>query len=370
MSNRLAKLPPDVPPPACTEDDESEEAVDTLGSLPGSGMGPPAAPMRHPRAPPPPNPDFARLSAASFFSEAFQVAVPSRNLDFRVYYSPPASANGTVIICHHGAGYSGLTFACFAKEIVDITKGECGVLALDARRHGRTSTTSEQSTDDLSIDVLVADFTEFIRTVFSDAAIAPSLLLVGHSMGGSVVARSCSILLEQKYRITGVAVLDVVEGSAIEALPFMNNLLNARPEGFNTEEHAIEWHVTTKTIRNVQSARISIPSIIVHDPNAVLPYQWRTSLRSTAPYWLSWFKGLSNTFLQARTARILILAGTDRLDNELMIGQMQGKFQMVVIPGVGHMLQEDEPRRLAEIIVEFWKRNDRVVVGVKKVGDL
>lgn len=53
-----------------------------------------------------------------------------------------------------------------------------------------------------------------------------------------------------------------------------------------------------------------------------------------------WFKGLSSTFLAARTARILVLAGTDRLDNELMIGQMQGKFQMVVIPGVGHMLQE------------------------------
>ncbi|KAG6833113.1 Protein phosphatase methylesterase 1 [Tephrocybe sp. NHM501043] len=49
---------------------------------------------------------------------------------------------------------------------------------------------------------------------------------------------------------------------------------------------------------------------------------------------------LDHTFLQARTARILILAGADRLDNELMIGQMQGKFQMAVIPGVGHMLQE------------------------------
>ena len=72
-----------------------------------------------------------------------------------------------------------------------------------------------------------------------------------------------------------------------------------------------------------------------------------------------------------------------------MIGQMQGKFQMAVVPGVGHMLHEvrisslppidwrssypiiqDDPTRLAEILVEFWKRNDRVVVGVKKVGDL
>jgi len=46
------------------------------------------------------------------------------------------------------------------------------------------------------------------------------------------------------------------------------------------------------------------------------------------------------SFLAARTARLLILAGTDRLDKELMIGQMQGKFQMEVVPGVGHMVQE------------------------------
>jgi hypothetical protein len=28
------------------------------------------------------------------------------------------------------------------------------------------------------------------------------------------------------------------------------------------------------------------------------------------------------------------------LDKELMIGHMQGKFQLVVVPGVGHMLHE------------------------------
>jgi hypothetical protein len=38
------------------------------------------------------------------------------------------------------------------------------------------------------------------------------LQLVGHSMGGSVIVRSCPKLLEKKYRIAGVAVLDVVEG--------------------------------------------------------------------------------------------------------------------------------------------------------------
>jgi protein phosphatase methylesterase 1 len=31
-------------------------------------------------------------------------------------------------------------------------------------------------------------------------------------MGGSVVVRTCPSLLERKYRVSGVAVLDVVEG--------------------------------------------------------------------------------------------------------------------------------------------------------------
>jgi protein phosphatase methylesterase 1 len=54
----------------------------------------------------------------------------------------------------------------------------------------------------------------------------------------------------------------------------------------------------------------------------------------------AWFSALSSKFLAVRTARLLVLAGTDRLDKELMIGQMQGKFQMEVISGVGHMLHE------------------------------
>lgn len=54
-----------------------------------------------------------------------------------------------------------------------------------------------------------------------------------------------------------------------------------------------------------------------------------------------------------------------------MIGQMQGKFQQEVIPNVGHMLHEDDPEKIARILVEFWKRNERLPVGfkVKKVGD-
>lgn len=104
-----------------------------------------------------------------------------------------------------------------------------------------------------------------------------------------------------------------------------------------------------------------------------------------------WFTGLSNKFLGCRTAKLLLLAGADRLDRDLMIGQMQGKYQLEVYPDVGHCVHEvrsprelpaeykdihalfnlqDAPDRAADTLLMFWERNDRTdaLRGVKKVG--
>jgi len=255
--------------------------------------------------------------------------------------------------------------------VSNLSNGECGVLAIDARRHGKTTAT--ESDEDLSIDVLANDLYHLLRTLFPVASNAPTFLLLGHSMGGSVIVRVCPMLLQDKYRVTGVAVLDVVEGTAIEALPHMHDLLNSRPARFDSLEDAIKWHLSTKTIRNPISARTSVPHIFLPTDTSSSgehAYTWRTPLKSTAPFWENWFVGLSSAFLQSRTARLLVLAGTERLDKELMIGQMQGKFQLVVVPDTGHMIHEDNPTRLAEILVEFWRRNERLVFGIKKVGEL
>jgi len=193
-------------------------------------------------------------------------------------------------------------------------------------------------------------------------------------MGGAVVVKAVPLLIEAQYRVSGVAVLDVVEGTALDALPHMPAILNSRPVGFDSVSDAIEWHITAHQIRNITSARVSVPSLVIPTPEprgrGARAFTWRTPLRTTGPYWEGWFRGLSAAFLAARTARLLVLAGTDRLDRELMIGQMQGKFQLVVVPNTGHMLHEDDPVTLAQTLVEFWRRNERVIVGIKKVGEL
>ncbi|EPS93134.1 hypothetical protein FOMPIDRAFT_150069 [Fomitopsis schrenkii] len=382
LSARISKLP--MHPPGY-EEDEEDEAADSLGSLPASvfGVGPTTMPGTHAHATAQrrrgPNPELSPLSASAYFAQATQIDVQASGLDVRAYHTAPRVSGigeaGTVMVCHHGAGQSALTFALMAGEITDLSGGACGMLALDCRGHGKTITTVPKpgpkgGEEDFSLETLTEDFVNMLKVVYPDPSAAPTLLLVGHSLGGSVIVRACPRLQELKYRITGVAVLDIVEEFTLEALPKMHSLLDARPEGFNSQEDAIEWHVKTQTVRNPLSARVSVPAMIQAAPEGSNPpWIWRTPLRNTAPYWTSWFTSLSKLFLSARTARLLVLAGTERLDRELMIGQMQGKFQLSVITGVGHMLQEDDPRKLAGVLVEFWRRNERVVPGVKKVGE-
>jgi protein phosphatase methylesterase 1 len=186
--------------------------------------------------------------------------------------------------------------------------------------------------------------------------------------------------------------------------------------------HTFSYSVDTGLIHNPSSARVSIPSIVVPSDSPLTPttransgfkYKWRTPLRSTAPYWNSthipchlifsihmliflsgWFPSLSSLFLALRSARLLVLAGAERLDTTLMVGQMQGKFWLEVMTGseVGHLVHEvcllpacvgylddeltciqDDPTRLAEILADFWKRNERVVIRgniIKGVGEV
>ena len=61
---------------------------------------------------------------------------------------------------------------------------------------------------------------------------------------------------------------------------------------------------------------------------------WRTPLAASEPYWEGWYKGLSDLFMSVITPKVLVLAGTDRLDRSLTVGQMQGKFQLVLLPQV------------------------------------
>lgn len=207
-----------------------------------------------------------------------------------------------------------------------------GMLSLDARGHGSTTDSSGAALD-LSLETLTADLLFVIRAAREKMhwADLPPIVLVGHSLGGAVVtnlARQGTL----GNAVLGFAVLDVVEGSAMDALQSMITYLSTRPAGFPTLQAGIDWHVRSRTVRNLVSARTSVPALLVRDEEedgedgGRRPWKWRTDLAATQKFWEGWFVGLSKKFLEARGGKLLILAGTDRLDTELMIGQMQGKF--------------------------------------------
>ena len=101
------------------------------------------------------------------------------------------------------------------------------------------------------------------------------------------------------------------------------------------------------------------------------PWAWRTDLAATQPFWEGWFVGLSKKFLNAKGGKLLLLAGTDRLDKDLMIGQMQGKYQLQVFPEAGHFIHEDQAEKTAMVVADFYRRNDRsALVLPPKVDDL
>lgn len=49
----------------------------------------------------------------------------------------------------------------------------------------------------------------------------------------------------------------------------------------------------------------------------------------------------------------------------------EGKFQLQIFPEAGHFIQEDQPVKTAQILVDFYKRNDRsALVLPPKVADM
>uniref|UniRef100_A0A1B6D430 Protein phosphatase methylesterase 1 n=1 Tax=Clastoptera arizonana TaxID=38151 RepID=A0A1B6D430_9HEMI len=306
---------------------------------------------------------------------------------FRVY---SAGEEGPVVFLLHGGGFSGLTWSLLAKKLIEMVVVR--VVAMDIRGHGDTSTNDDS---DLSIERLSSDVINVIKDMYGEDV--PEIILMGHSMGGAIAVH---VAASEQVPIAGLAMIDVVEGTAINALASMQSFLRGRPQSFQSIEDAIKWSVHSGQLKNLESAKVSMPGQIKNattgktatlelenytskgvtskkdepvdsireDEEATfkLPgqkgqYVWRIDLRTSEPYWSGWFQGLSQKFLNAKAGKILLLANIDRLDTDLTIGQMQGKFEMHTFDSTftkcGHAVHEDLPQDVANVITTFIVRN-------------
>lgn len=112
----------------------------------------------------------------------------------------------------------------------------------------------------------------------SDPHSAQRIVLIV-SLGGAV---SAHIAANSLLPTLCLCVIDVVEGSAMDALQSMQTYLSSRPRTFKSLEQGIQWHIHSRTIRNRESARVSVPPLLLQTGNEWI---WRTDLAKTRPFW-------------------------------------------------------------------------------------
>ncbi|KAL7678008.1 hypothetical protein ACOME3_004235 [Neoechinorhynchus agilis] len=126
---------------------------------------------------------------------------------FNVYIkrSLRESQHRILVFCVHGAGFSGLSFALLAKELCINSEFSLDLAAIDLRGHGLTQTSDDARLD---IQTLVNDCNHVLSALIDNVAV---IVLVGHSLGGSVVVgmgKSCKDSVKKLVQLT--VVIDVV----------------------------------------------------------------------------------------------------------------------------------------------------------------
>ncbi|XP_030748392.1 protein phosphatase methylesterase 1 [Sitophilus oryzae] len=193
-------------------------------------------------------PNYSPVKWQEYFEKEEYITTPSGQ--HHIYRK---GSKGPIIFCLHGGGYNGLTWSLFAKEIY--ANIECQIIAVDFRGHGQTKTDND---DDLSLETLTEDVI-VVANILCEQENA-TMILIGHSMGGAIAVNA-------SYKINnlvGLCVIDVVEGTALDALSSMQSILRGRPSHFKSIPHAIQWCFKGGQSHNLEAARVSMPGQIVN----------------------------------------------------------------------------------------------------------
>lgn len=77
----------------------------------------------------------------------------------------------------------------------------------------------------------------------------------------------------------------------------------------------------TNQVRNYESARVSAPPKVraTEKEDGKVVYEWKVDLMKSEKHWMSWFKGLTQSFLGIHLPKLLMLAEKERMDKELTI---------------------------------------------------
>jgi protein phosphatase methylesterase 1 len=270
-----------------------------------------------------------------YWTRKYSVAVPGRG-DFNAYAVDGPGEH--LIVAIHGAGHSALSFSLVAQRL----RGRVPLVALDLKCHG-DSPGDEAS--DLAIDSLAADVAGFC------AAVRPAgfrLVLLGHSLGGSVAARVAAQL-----RVSAVVAIDTIECTSLEALPQMEELLRQRPQAFACAQDAVGFVAVCGEMQNLDSAAVSAGGRFRAQDGLLV---WRTDLERAKQHWDGWFRGFAEIFVRPENYKILLVPDINRLDTPFTIAHMSGKFQLEVCWDACHCVHEDNPKFVADMLIKLVDR--------------
>ncbi len=282
-----------------------------------------------------------------------------------------------VLVFIHGGGHTGVSWTLPCLELAKLCQVSSSsssssssahttthpptLLALDLPFHGQTHVCPDDG--DMSMKRLVREVLACLTVCLAGGGRRRrrrSLTLIGHSVGGACVIRLAhEPALATLGTVKGVCVVDMVEGAALANLSHMHARLQDVPQRFPSVDAAIEWSLGVGAVhRNEESALLSVPAQLkaVGEEGG---YEWITDLRTTEPFWVEWFTGLSEAFLSIRAPKLLVLANYSLLESDRAIcaAQMQGSFQMEFMAGGGHALHEDFPLHFARTLFRFLHRN-------------
>ena len=208
----MSKRPPIKPTQIIRKTTDSDEEKDEIGELGGSFPIPRKIK------------DYSPVSLEGFFDNITWLGhIP-------IYWS---GSSGPLVLAVHGAGLSGSSFAPIAKLCKNIP---FQLVSFDFRGHGQNSLTEDEYS--MNANILVSEVLQVLNHI-REVKPGVNIIVIGHSMGGAIAAKAC---LEDQTNggiVSGLIMVDVVEGSAIDALPHMDVIVNQRPKGFRSIEQAI-----------------------------------------------------------------------------------------------------------------------------------
>ncbi|CAG5878613.1 unnamed protein product [Menidia menidia] len=326
--------------------------------------------------------DFTPLPWSQYFETMEDVEVENENgkdisltavfiiyweVSIRLLYC--SGSHGPVLLLLHGGGHSALSWAVFTAVIS--SRINCRVVAMDLRAHGDTKV---RNPEDLSADTMAKDVGKVVEVLYGENP--PPIMIIGHSMGGAIAVHTANA--NHVPSLLGLCVIDVVEGTAMDALNSMQNFLRSRPKTFKSLENAIEWSMKSGQIRNLESARVSMggqvkkcdqttssPSVSISVGEGIIEEEEEEEAEEQSNKKRMKEDDQEVPFSDSPHLSLCLLPSicrnlkkrVDRLDKDLTIGQMQGKFQMQVLPQCGHAVHEDAPEKVADALATFMVRH-------------